>query len=78
MSGAGEMAQWLRVLALLGPEFNIQHPYDSSQPFITIVPGDPTFSSSLHGAQTYMLAKHPYTQNTEIIKKLKLFCIGSH
>jgi hypothetical protein len=42
--GAGEMAQWLRILAALpkGPGFNSQYPHGSSQLSVTSFPGDLT------------------------------------
>lgn len=41
---AGKIAQWLRTLLVLGkdPDFDSQHPYGSSQPSKTLVPGDLT------------------------------------
>ena len=58
-AGAGEMAQWLRVLAALPEDlgFNSQHPHGSSQLSIISVPGYLTHSH-----------RHTHRQNTSEYK----------
>ena len=43
-------------------DLSSQHPHGSSQLFVTPVSGPPVSLHS-HGAQTYMQAKHPLTEN---------------
>ena len=52
VTGAGEMAQWLRALAK-DPGFDSQHLHGGSQPSVTPVPGDPMPSSGSCGLQAH-------------------------
>lgn len=74
-TGAGETAWWLEHWLLLQPRFEFQHPRGNSQPSVTLVLQEPISSLNFrgtrhaHGAQKYMWAKHPHTENKSKEKK---------
>lgn len=63
------MTQWLIALAGYSsgvPRFNSQQPHGSSQPSVTAVPGNPTFSLGLCGHCILMIHRHLGRETTHI------------